>query len=203
MRIVVTEEMIAAFPSEAQAIIRMLLQEVAELKAKQGKNSTNSSLPPSSSHPHAKPSKQSIRKSKKKQGGQPGHPKHERALIPTHECQEVVRCVPAECRRCGLALNGVDNNPLRHQVPVDRQGISTRTFDVCVRLHNHRKAAFGGTYQPGRAAFHGVLRNVDGPLSVVQAEDRPVHFYHLELFRQRQLDCQIAEDVFGSGRVHV
>ena len=56
-----------------------LKAEVAELKARLAKDSTNSSLPPSAMHPHAKPSKQSIRKAKRR-GGQPGHPKHERAL---------------------------------------------------------------------------------------------------------------------------
>src|SRR5207302_9035764 len=52
----------------------------------------------------------------KKQGAQPGHPKHERALIPTEQCQTVVPLKPESCRRCGEALVGSDSEPLRHQV---------------------------------------------------------------------------------------
>ena len=51
-----------------------------------------------------------------KLGGQPGHPKHERALIPPEQCQAVVPVKPEACRRCGEALAGSDPEPLRHQV---------------------------------------------------------------------------------------
>lgn len=43
-----------------------LKAEVVDLKARLNKNSQNSSLPPSAMHPHAKPSKQSIRKAKRR-----------------------------------------------------------------------------------------------------------------------------------------
>lgn len=93
---------------------------IAELEAKlaryEGKDSTNSSLPPSAAHPHAKKLERRRPKSKRKRGGQPGHPKHERPLLPLERCAEVVSCVPAECRRCGAALAGADPAPWRHQV---------------------------------------------------------------------------------------
>ena len=54
--------------------------------------------------------------SKKKRGGQPGHPKAERALIRTEECHEVITLLPTECRGCGETLKGVDAEPWRHQV---------------------------------------------------------------------------------------
>ena len=109
------EDLIARQPPEAQAIIRSLLAKISELEARLNKSPRNSSLPPSSVHPHAKlaPPKQ---KSGKKPGGQPGHPKHERALIPTDQCQAVVTMKPKNCRRCGERLAGVDPQPLRHQV---------------------------------------------------------------------------------------
>jgi transposase len=111
----VTEELIARQTPEAQAIIRLLLAKLAELEARLNKTPRNSSLPPASEHPHAKPvSKQS--KSTKKQGGQPGHAKHERALIPVEQCSNVVPLIPEACRRCGQSLIGSDPDPLRHQV---------------------------------------------------------------------------------------
>src|SRR3990172_8734242 len=98
MEPVVTEEVIARQPPEAQAIIRLLLAKIAELEARieelqrqaKGKTPQNSSLPPSRQHPHARP-QPPRRKSKKKSGGQAGHEKHERPLIPTEDCNRVDR----------------------------------------------------------------------------------------------------------------
>jgi hypothetical protein len=113
MESVITEKIIARQPPEAQVIIRLLLARVAELEARieelqrQGKGKTpqNSSLPPSTQHPHARPQPPK-RKSKKKRGGQPGHEKHQRPLIPTDECDDVHPLKPSECRRCGTKLSG-------------------------------------------------------------------------------------------------
>ena len=123
MEPLVRDKLIARQPPEAQAIIRMLLAKIAKLEAeldelrRQGKGKTpqNSSLPPSTQHPHAKPPRKKG-KSKRKRGGQPGHPKHERPLIPTEQCDDVEPLKPAECRRCGKKLSGEDPEPLRHQV---------------------------------------------------------------------------------------
>ena len=130
MDIVVTEEIIARQPPEAQAIIRALLAQIARMQSRiakleaeveelrrqvKGATPQNSSLPPSAQHPHAKP-KPRVRKGKKRRGGQPGHTKHERALIPTEECNQVVSLKPTACRRCGSKLSGSDVDPLRHQV---------------------------------------------------------------------------------------
>lgn len=116
----VTDELLARQPPEAQAIIRALLAEIAALRAEverlsQGKTPQNSSLPPSTQHPHAKPAPRKP-KSKKKQGGQPGHKKHERPLLPPDQCDDIQPLKPTECRRCGGKLSGSDPDPLRHQV---------------------------------------------------------------------------------------
>lgn len=123
MEPIITEEIIARQPPEAQAIIRALLARVAKLEAEleelrrqlKKKTPQNSSLPPSSQHPHGKPQPRK-KKSKKRRGGQPGHKKHERALIPTEQCDHVVTLKPKACRRCHAKLSGDDPNPLRHQV---------------------------------------------------------------------------------------
>jgi transposase len=93
------------------AEIESLRAEIERLK----KTPRNSSLPPSSEHPHAKPPPDKP-KSNRPRGGQPGHPKHERALIPVEECTLVLEHKPAACRRCGRRLVGSDVAPLRHQV---------------------------------------------------------------------------------------
>ena len=125
----ITAEQIAALPPEFRALLQAVIdhyeERIATLQAeltavKQElagvkKTPRNSSLPPSTEHPHAKPTP-TKEKTGKKQGGQPGHPKHARALIPTQQCQTVIECVPRACRRCGKALAGKDAEPLRHQV---------------------------------------------------------------------------------------
>lgn len=119
------EELIRRQPPEAQAVIRALLAQVAQLTARVAaleaelkslrKTPQNSSVPPSTQHPHAKPAPGKP-KSKKKRGGQPGHAKHDRPLIPTDQCDDVQPLKPTECRRCSTKLRGNDPEPLRHQV---------------------------------------------------------------------------------------
>jgi transposase len=78
-------------------------------------NSTNSSKPPSSDpigmkrRPPAPPSG-------KKRGGQRGHRKAHRALVPPEKIRETIHCKPSTCRRCGHGLAGDDPEPLIHQV---------------------------------------------------------------------------------------
>src|SRR5438045_6708200 len=81
------------------AQIDRLTARVTELETRLGRDSTTSSRPPSADHPHAKPVRPKP-KSKRLPGGQPGHPKHARALIPAADCQAVVPCRPTACRRC-------------------------------------------------------------------------------------------------------
>ena len=88
MTMEITEEVIARQPPEAQAIIRLLLAEIARLESRieelqrqvKGKTPQNSSLPPSTQHPHARPISTKP-KSHRKRGGQPGHAKHQRQLV--------------------------------------------------------------------------------------------------------------------------
>ena len=79
----------------------------------------NSSIPPSTQHPHAKekpnPKKRKA-KTRKKQGGQPGHPRTTRPLVPSKDCDEVKTLRPRQCRKCNARLKGKDPEPLRHQV---------------------------------------------------------------------------------------
>jgi transposase len=118
----ITREQLAALPPEVRAVVQVIVdyyeRQIADLKAEIGrlkKTPRNSSLPPGSEHPHAKPPPDRPR-SQRKRGGQPGHEKHERALIPTPQCQQVVPVKPQRCRRCGRKLCGHDPEPLRHQV---------------------------------------------------------------------------------------
>jgi len=106
---------------EAAALRVRVTELEAELRAAR-KTPQNSSVPPSTEHPHAKTAgageaaAKPGSKKKRKRGGQKGHPKHERELVPLEQCDEVVSLKPTECRGCGEKLRGDDPEPLRHQV---------------------------------------------------------------------------------------
>ena len=97
-----------------------LNKQIARLESKLEKvTPKNSSIPPSTQHPHAKDKpkpKKRKGKTRKKQGGQPGHARTVRPLVPTKDCDEVHTLRPRKCRKCNARLKGKDAEPLRHQV---------------------------------------------------------------------------------------
>lgn len=114
----IPEELAAEMTPAVRAFVDALLQRIDDLETELKflrKTPQNSSLPPSTQHPHARPLPNKA-KSSKNRGGQPGHPRHERSLIPVEDCSQVVPLRPKACRRCGTKLTGEDVAPLRHQV---------------------------------------------------------------------------------------
>ena len=84
-----------------------LTARVAELEARLGQNSTNSSRPPSSDPPGRRPAAPRPSPSGRRPGGQPGHPGQFRALLPREQVSATVRRVPDHCAGCGAALPAV------------------------------------------------------------------------------------------------
>lgn len=104
---------------EAQAAVSVLVQSyerrIADLEERIGKNSTNSSKPPSSDPPSVK-RRPPVPSTGKKRGGQPGHQRQARPLVPPEQLREIIDCKPPECRGCHQPLQGDDPEPIRHQV---------------------------------------------------------------------------------------
>jgi transposase len=115
MSLEITEDLIARQTPEAQATICALLNTIRQLQEQLNQSPRNSSLPPSTGHPHAKPPRPKS-PATRRPGGQPGHPRQERSLLLSAHCDEVIPLKPAACRRCGRELSGEDPVPLRHQV---------------------------------------------------------------------------------------
>jgi transposase len=119
----IPEELWVTIPPAAQAVVGAVLAalqqqiddlraEVAGLRDRLNRDSSNSSKPPSSDPPHVKPAPPRA-PSGKRRGGQPGHPRHTRPILPA----DVVHVLkPTHCRRCRRRLDGVDPDPLVHQV---------------------------------------------------------------------------------------
>lgn len=109
--------MTPAVKAFVKALIAHFDARIADLESQVQKlTPQNSSLPPSTQHPHARPTRPKRDGKKRKRGGQKGHQKHQRELIPQEQCDDVISLRPDDCRRCGKPLSGNDPEPIRHQV---------------------------------------------------------------------------------------
>lgn len=155
-----------SFSDEARAIVGAALdvlerqvselrRQVQDLKARLDQDSTNSSKPPSTDPIGAK-RKPPSPPSNTRRGGQEGHPRRMRALVPPERVTSVTECMPRACRRCGHGLSGEDSEPLRHQVaelpPIEPEVHEYRLHRLCCP---HCKALTRGVLPDGvpRTAF--------------------------------------------------
>ena len=101
-------------------------KQIADLErqlAGRKRNSTNSSKPPSSDGLAGEQRPRGRKhKSKRKPGGQPGHPGHHRPLVPSAEVSATEVLLPKQCGHCGgnlpqmLGKVATQGEPRRHQV---------------------------------------------------------------------------------------
>ncbi len=127
----------------------------------------NSSIPPSTGHPHGKPKRKPRPGKKRKQGGQKGHKRNTRELIPSEQCTEVIPCDPVDCRQCGGELEASANEPKRHQVwelppikPIVTEYQLNVGFCSCCGITTQAHLPDGvptGQCGPRLAAFTGLL----------------------------------------------
>ena len=157
--------------AERDVIIAELRAELAALKEAFAKSSRNSSKPPSSDGPSVKARPKKAR-SGRKPGGQPGHKRHERVLVPPEKVREIVPCIPKQCDECAGLLHGRDPEPHRHQVcelpPVEPIVTEYQQHALGCGLCGHRTTgklpvgvptrAFGPTVDALVAVLMGVYR---------------------------------------------
>ena len=123
---------------ELEGQVRGLLAHIADLHARLGLDSTNSSKPPSSDGPSAKP--RGKRKSKGgKLGGRPGHEGHAFEKFAPDEIAAVVPLVPTHCGHCGKALPELPPNP--RAIPAVFQHIELPVLKLVVTEYRRFKRA--------------------------------------------------------------
>jgi transposase len=121
------EQLAALVVAQAERIAQ-LEAEVAELRRQVGQNSRNSSKPPSSDPPFAKPAPKSLRrKSGRKPGGQPGHPGS--TLEQVADPDEVQRHEPGLCVGCGADLAGAPQVDLQRRQVFDLPPLTVRVTE--------------------------------------------------------------------------
>ncbi len=101
--------------AQLRAEVAQLKAMVEELTQRLGRNSRNSSQPPSADPPQAR-IRSRREPSGRRPGGQPGHEGQTRAMVSVEEVAVVIPVKPMRCLRCQHPLQGEDPQPQRHQV---------------------------------------------------------------------------------------
>jgi len=113
-------EQLRALLQEALQRIAELETEIEQLREELGKNSSNSSKPPSTDSPSQREKNRQKRKrraAKRRRGGQPGHQGHCRQLISDDEVDAIEDHYPCQCESCWQALPEEPyGGPMRFQV---------------------------------------------------------------------------------------
>jgi transposase len=115
------EELRAAIERDPEAVVDLVLSlmaRVEELERQIGRNSRNSSLPPSRDSPEARKTRPRKKGSGRRQGGQPGHPGQHRPMVADPDRVETYW--PSRCGGCGSPIGEADRvadgDPVAHQV---------------------------------------------------------------------------------------
>lgn len=163
-------ELAAEMTPAVRRFVESLLERMARLEDRLKQTPQNSSLPPSSQHPHAKPAPRP-KPSGRKPGGQPGHKKHERALVPPERVDETIVLKPEACRGCGRRLSGADPAPLRHQVSE-----LPEIRPIITEYQRHRLTCTGCGVATCAALPRGVPQHQSGPRLVAFVALLMAHF---------------------------
>ena len=131
-------------------LVGQLEARIQALEARLGQNSTNSSRPPSADPPQTPP-RPPRPPTGRRPGGQPGHPAHQRALLPPERVDHTVDHWPGHCQHCQAVLRAAPDqevgDPVRHQV-LELPPVRAEVTDHY--LHRQRCPACGGETRAGR-----------------------------------------------------
>ena len=174
-------------------------REIEELKARLGRDSSNSSRPPSQDglsqkQKRRKERQRSRKPSERKQGAQPGHLGHQRGLVDKSEVGHFEHHFPPTCGHCGLDLPPIpDGEPRREQKwdipPVVKPVVTEHLFytTMCPCCGKQTTAQPGpeipqGAFGPRAEAIAAYLRG-SAHLSVSDVKRVFADLFGLELSR--------------------
>lgn len=182
---------------------QQLKQAVAELTQRLdtvveqlGSSSRNSSKPPSGDNPEQKAKRPRKRKkSPRKAGGQPGHPRHERALLPEDKADRIEQYFPHERCCCGGAVEMAETPAYRHQIRdvipmrmrVDEHQFYQGVCAGCGKTHHSQWP----DWLPGGQMGAGLISRI-GMMSGQ---------YHLSVRKIQSLLREMCQDTFSTGAI--
>ncbi len=163
--------MVGAYVAFLESQVALLRDQVADLQARIHQNSGNSSRPPSSDPPDARPHLQR-KPSGRKRGGQKGHPGHARIQLDAEQLAARVEHRPIQCPACTLPLDAdlpSEGEPICAQVweipPITAEVVEHRGYRVrcphCAALvppPDLPEGAFGPRLTAIGSLLHGRFR---------------------------------------------
>jgi transposase len=148
-------KVIEAQQKEIEALKR-LVKELSEKIARLGKNSANSSKPPSSDITKP-PKKEGGEGGKRAPGAQKGHKKHEKPPFPPEQIDHIIVHELSQCPCCGGKLSPVkENAQTRQQIE-----LATKPYQITEHQYNLYWCETCQAYHTAEIA--GVDRNLSGP----------------------------------------
>lgn len=168
------QQYIELLQTHFQHQITALQAQIIQLQTHLDQNSQNSSKPPSADPPYQRPPKKTKPKSGNLKGGQVGHLRHSRPLLPPEQLDLLKEWWPSQCQNCAGPLRPSDQfgQPLRHQVweiPRVRATVTEHQLFSCecsacgtLTTHPHPPAVPVGNFGPNLtvsiASLHGRYR---------------------------------------------
>lgn len=171
------------------AQIAALAARVADLERRLGRDSSNSSRPPSPDSPYAKkPRDRSLReRGKRRPGKQPGDPGSTLCLV--DDPDERIECPPAVCGGCGAGLASAPVTAWRrHQVTDIAPAPAPRVVEYVAQA---KECAGCGAVTAGEPPAHVRARASYGPETCAQAANL-IAGHHIPVHRATLLLCQLA-----------
>ena len=188
-------ETLYASQEQLKEEVAELRRQVEELTEKQGSSSQNSSNPPSTDNPEQRAKRPRRKPSGRGQGGQPGHLKHERSLVPEETVDQIENYYPDSVCSCGGTVAIDRANPYRHQVfdippmhmQVNEYRFHTGECGGCGKTHHSDWPAWvpSGQMGPGLIAWIAVLSGQ----------------FHLSMRKIQQLLLMMCQDTFSLGAI--
>lgn len=173
---------------QLERLYEELKAENVMLLSQLGRNSQNSSKPPSQDQRKGFKPKEKQEKGKRR-GAQFGHDGHEQTFYPSEECETIEEHYPERCINCGTVLQGKDPDPYRvqqveippvqpvvrehrfHALRCDCCGVSTRAWDEAIissSRYGERVVATVGILSGQYRQSHRMVQGLLGELFSVE-----------------------------------
>ncbi|MGH3266440.1 MAG: DUF6444 domain-containing protein, partial [Trebonia sp.] len=178
--------------AERDVLIAALRAENAELRRQLGQDSRNSSKPPSTDSPFAKPAPKSLRRrSGRKPGGQPGH--QGTTLRQVDEPEQFVVHEPHRCSGCGRSLAG---RPVRGVTRRQVFDIPPVAVTVCEHRLVERECDCGVRTRANAPA------GVEGPVQYGPRIAAIIVYLYVGQFLSKKRTAQALAELFGTPLSH-
>ncbi len=173
-----------------------LTQRLDTLVEQLGSSSRNSSKAPSTDSPEQKAKRPGKRKKSARQpGGQPGHPRHERASLPEDQVDHIEQYFPHERCGCGSTVEMADAPAYRHQI------WDVIPMKMKVEEHQFYQGVCGGCGKTHHSQWPDWLPSGQMGAGLISWIGMMSGQYHLSVRNIQSLLKEMCQDTFSTGAI--